>query len=734
MAAKFDASTSAYVNLTTLGSVDTPPLKISATKPDMGVVALVYWAGSVDATGAAFTLACGGVAMTEVEFPGGAPNFASGDCVMRFYELVGESVPTGPQTIEAHLVTNLGAGVLAVAAASYSGVAAINGAASATGSPGAASLIVPSRAATKFFNAFSCKPSAAGVKVDLLAAPTGLTATTSGAGGTLAAGTYTWTATAINAAGETTGSNQITKTTTGTTSSAALACPAVLGATGWRVYRTKSGVTTLVTTINTGGALTYTDTGAAGTAATVPVANTANVYNQTVRGSTASTAALNPLLIGDADGAGTVEFATTAPVDGTDQWAGIGVGLIGQGAAFDAMGAGASGNGTQWQWLHDVDEDATCMLVPVSVTGLPSGASVTAQVGTTAMVPLGIAGDYAYSTTQTVYSQQEVELILFIFVFIWFYTVATTTTVYSYSPSLFLFGLIDGPTSPLPTGSQTIEVNTSAPASIEANSASYVNVSSFDKVVANGSYASSVTVDSTVPAARVVSAHAIKPQPNTFTYESSANLAGAPMLTQVPASDLVQAKRAVVSTAAAEQILLLGDGPGDFSVTPVALMTSNNNQPTNTPDWCVGAVNLVPSVVKLDVSQTIEMPSGSASLTDYRSHAPSPLRTWVVPATIATPATYGLPVVQWTQAVDSVLDYTLDWTLWIGDTGDSLVDATFSPVGGQLIIVSQTFTNTATSGWITGGAGGIAVPVIVHAKFLSGREDDRTFLLNITQT
>lgn len=733
MAVKSLASASSFANLTTLGSTSAP-IKVPATAPDVVALAVVYWAGASSAAVAAFVVTFGGVAMTEVTFPDGEATFGGGDCTMRFYELT--DVPTGAQTIEASLDTNLGTGVLSLVAGVYSGVASIDAGVSAVGAQGAASVVVPSATASKFFNAFACKPAGPGMEAGKLAVPLGLAVTPATTGGTLAAGAYTWTATAINAAGETTGSNQITKTTTGSTSSAVLACPAVSGAAGWRVYRTKAGVTALVTTINTGGALAFTDTGAAGTAVSVPVANTANVYNQTTRVSAPSTAALNPLLMGDADsaGTGTVNFATNAPVDSSDQWAGIGVGLIGQGATFDSAGAGVAGSGSTFTWGQHIDEDASCVLVAASITALPSGASLAAQVGSTAMTPLGLAGDYAYSTTKTVLSQQEFEIILFIFVFIWFETVATTTTVYSEVPSLFLFGLLSTTATPLPTGDQTITLSSSAAASLCANSVSYLNVSGFDVTVANGSYASSVSVPSTVPAARVVSAHAIKPQANTFTYESSANLAGAPLLTQVAASDLTQSKRAVVSTAAAEQILLLGDGPGAFNVTPTAVMKSNSNIPTNTPDWCARAVNLRPAVVKLDAVQTIVMPSGSAALTDYRSHQPSPLRTWQVPATIATPASYGLPGITWAQAVDSVLDYTLDWSAWLKNTGDVLVDAEFRPVGGQLIIVSQTFTDTATTGWITSGVIGTTVPVVVHATFLSGRQDDRTFALIITQT
>lgn len=723
MAVIFDSSASSHAALTTLGSTSATQ-NVSATAPNLVALAAVYWAGTEDASGAAFTVTFGGVPMTEIT--DGVLNFDTGnECTLRFYELVGP--PTGPQTVEATLDTNLGAGTLSLVSGTWSGVAAVGDAVTATGQTGGANLVVPSATASMFFNAFSCKPSAAGLKADQLAPPTGLAVATSTTGGTLAAGSYTWVATAINAAGETTASNQITKTTTGSTSSAALSCPAVLGATGWNIYRTLSGVTTLVTTISSGGALAYTDTGAAGTAATVPVANTANVYNQTVRASIAGTSSINPLLIGDADGAGTVDFTTSAPVDSTDQWAGIGVGLLGQGVAFDAVGAGDSGSGVTRSWSHLIA--GNCVLVAASIAGLPSGASVAAQVGSTPMVPLGVAGDYAYSTTKTTYSTQQVELILFIFVFIWFTTVAHTTTVYSYSPSLFLFGLIGGP-----TGEQTVTLSTSAAANVAATSASYDNVSGFEPAVANGSYASGVTVPSTVPAARVVSVHAIKPEANTFTYESSENLAAAPTLTSVAASDLTQAKRAVVSTSAAEQILLLGDGPGDFSVTPVALMTSNGTTPTNTPDWGAAGVNLVPAVVELAASQSLEWFGAQASFTDFRSHAPSALRTWVVPATVATAASYGLPAQQWAQAVDSVLDYTIDWTEYLAGTGDTIVAAKFVPFGSTVSVVSASFTDTTCTGWLTGGTSGLAVPVTVHITTLYGRQDDRSFALVITQT
>ncbi|AZS10389.1 major tail protein [Arthrobacter phage Supakev] len=98
----------------------------------------------------------------------------------------------------------------------------------------------------------------------------GATATT---GGTLN-GTYFWRITAINANGETLGSNEITTTTTAATSTQTMTWAAVAGATGYKVYRGtfSGGQDKLVTTL--GAVTTYTDTGAAGTAGAVPTTNT----------------------------------------------------------------------------------------------------------------------------------------------------------------------------------------------------------------------------------------------------------------------------------------------------------------------------------------------------------------------------------------------------------------------------------------------------------------------------
>ena len=106
-----------------------------------------------------------------------------------------------------------------------------------------------------------------------LSAPVANTPSTSTSGGTLAAGTYFYVVTALNSAGQTTASNEVSVTTTGTTSSNTITWSAVAGATGYRVYRGTSAAGENVY-YAPGNVTTYTDTNAASTGGTPPGSNT----------------------------------------------------------------------------------------------------------------------------------------------------------------------------------------------------------------------------------------------------------------------------------------------------------------------------------------------------------------------------------------------------------------------------------------------------------------------------
>jgi hypothetical protein len=105
-----------------------------------------------------------------------------------------------------------------------------------------------------------------------LSAPGTVTPTGSGSGGSLAAATYYYKVTALNAAGQTTASPECNVTTTGSTSSVALSWTAVAGATSYRIYR--GTATDAESVYYTSATNSYTDTGSASTAGTPPGSNT----------------------------------------------------------------------------------------------------------------------------------------------------------------------------------------------------------------------------------------------------------------------------------------------------------------------------------------------------------------------------------------------------------------------------------------------------------------------------
>lgn len=94
-------------------------------------------------------------------------------------------------------------------------------------------------------------------------------------GGTLAAATYFYRIVAVDFFGSTTTpSNELSVTTTGSTSSIKLAWAVVSGAYSYRIYRgTTSGGQNLYYTVTGTNTTSFTDTGAAGTAGTTPTEN-----------------------------------------------------------------------------------------------------------------------------------------------------------------------------------------------------------------------------------------------------------------------------------------------------------------------------------------------------------------------------------------------------------------------------------------------------------------------------
>lgn len=564
MAVTFDSSATAIASIPGSASSGSTSATHSASPsaPDLCVIAAVEWVGTVDASAAAFSVEFGGHAMTPVPNSQAFWNSKTG-MVQLFYLL---DPPTGPQTATASVSgvgTESGPRTLALATASYSGVAGIGAATTASGA--SAALPVTSATAPLFFNAFGC---------------------------TVASGNQSF-----------------------------------------------SG------------------------------------YNQTSRANIASVANTNqPLLIGDAAGSGLVDFTATAPA-ASEEWAGLGVGLLGNAISFDAVGTDAAGYLAEGSIAHTLAADATALLAAVNIYNT-AAVTLTAEVGSKPMTLLA-------SETYGLYSSNP-----------WLYPFG----------SLYLFGVIDPP-----VGAQTIKVNSSAPVYMTAQSVSYIGALGFDTPVSSNGALNQLTAPSTKPAARLVAAHAITPAANAFTYG--------------------QTKRAVVNSSTADQVLLLGDAPGAPYVVSAAAMS------TYTPNWGAAAVNLLPAPVVLNVSALIGPIVGSARLADYRSHTPSPIRTYQVPtANTEVVTNYGRVGPTWTQADDSVLDYTFDWTNWLADTGDAIASATFIPSDPAISVISVNTTENQATAWLTGGTNGAVYSIVVHIVTEYGRQDDRTFNLIIQQT
>lgn len=118
-----------------------------------------------------------------------------------------------------------------------------------------------------------------GLAVEVLPPPVATSATPV-AGGALTAGTYKYYITAINAAGETTVSNELTGTTAAADLTITLVWAAVTGATGYKIYRTAAGgaTGTELLHVTVGAVTTYNDVAVGAPSGAFPTFNSALAY------------------------------------------------------------------------------------------------------------------------------------------------------------------------------------------------------------------------------------------------------------------------------------------------------------------------------------------------------------------------------------------------------------------------------------------------------------------------
>jgi hypothetical protein len=479
-----------------------------------------------------------------------------------------------------------------------------------------------------------------------------------------------------------TGAKTVTASYTGMPTSGTTQLLAFASGTWWGV----AGIGSATTAVGPGNSPSLTVPSASGqmvanAIGTVSAAAAGQItsYNQTSRYNVAYTSGSNgPLQIGDAAGAASVSFTAADAYEVA--WTALGIPLVGASVSYDATGGGKSGYGTGLSYSHTFSGSNRAAVAFVTVTSTIPSPTVTVQIGATPMTAVAAAPNY-YSITLGN----------------WF------TGYTTYYTGLYAFGLL---TPPL--GAQTVSMTVNSNSYAAMNSVSYDGVLSFGLPAISSATVEPLNIASTTPANSVIAAHGVSPIANSFTYN--------------------QVKRAVAAYGA-DQLLLLGEAPGSPLVSSIA--TTSNPQ----GNWGAVGVNLAPAPVMLNVSALIGPIITSTRLADYRVHTASPLRTWTIEAgqgqVVTTPFGIGQ---EWTQSFDSVLDYTLDWTAWLAITGDTIANATFTPSDPAISVVSVNTTADVATAWLTGGLNGNAYAIKVHIVTEFGRQDDRTFLLNIDQT
>ena len=83
-----------------------------------------------------------------------------------------------------------------------------------------------------------------------------------------------------------------------------------------------------------------------------------------------------------------------------------------------------------------------------------------------------------------------------------------------------------------------------------------------------------------------------------------------------------------------------------------------------------------------------------------------------------------------TKDPDAVLDYSVDWLLWLA--GDQISSSEWILEAGATIQkITDTFTNSRTVVWLGGGDRGITYLVTNRIVTVGGRTDDRTISVKV---
>ena len=81
---------------------------------------------------------------------------------------------------------------------------------------------------------------------------------------------------------------------------------------------------------------------------------------------------------------------------------------------------------------------------------------------------------------------------------------------------------------------------------------------------------------------------------------------------------------------------------------------------------------------------------------------------------------------------DAVLDYTLDWTKWLDEVGDTIETSTWIVPAG-LTKVTETNTAKLATVWLSGGTVGENYTVTNRITTAAGRADDRSITIRVRE-
>lgn len=77
---------------------------------------------------------------------------------------------------------------------------------------------------------------------------------------------------------------------------------------------------------------------------------------------------------------------------------------------------------------------------------------------------------------------------------------------------------------------------------------------------------------------------------------------------------------------------------------------------------------------------------------------------------------------------DAVLDYKMDWTVWLDET-DIIVASSWKVDSDEIVVDSDSFTDTDTTVWLSGGLNRKKYLITNSIETDDGRKDDRSFLI-----